>query len=325
MRILVTGASGLLGLNLALEFAPQHTVYGVVNSHAINGDSLPSDRFFGVFSADLLVPGALEQVLETTRPDWIIHCAALANLDACEAFPQQAQAMNAELPGRLAGWVNRQRDPSTGLPRLIHVSTDSVFDGMRGDYSEEDEPNPLGVYSCTKLAGERLVLEADPQAIVARVNLFGWSLGMKRSLAEIFVYNLQAGKRMMGFIDVFFCPLLVNDIAGIFLEMLANRLTGLYHVVSSESMSKCEFGLAIAEKFGLDAGLITPTRVADAGLRARRSPNLKLRTEKLAAALGKPLPRLSPAIRKFWELYQQGYPQWLQGLAAQPTEGRKAV
>lgn len=324
-RILITGASGLLGLNLALELSPKYEVFGVVNTRRLNfaawGESQSSlnSPGFKVIQADLLEPAAMKSVLVSVQPDWIIHCAALANLDACETFPHRAEILNAKLPGRLAEWTYQKRSRPDGLPRLLHISTDAVFDGQRGDYREEDEPNPLNQYARTKLAGEKLVLAADPEALIARVNLFGWSLRGDRSLGELFVYNLQAGKPMMGFVDVFFCPLLVNDLAGIFVQMLELRLKGLFHVVSSDSLSKYEFGLAIAQRFGLDTALISPTRVADSGLIAVRSHNLTLCTDKLTRVLGEPPPRFSPALHRFWELYQQGYPQRLRALLEDPV------
>jgi len=305
MRILVTGASGLLGLNLALEAAKDHTVFGQVNSHSL--------RFspFTVLEADLLAPGAgdcgatLDRLLEQAQPDWVIHCAALAIVDACEADPARARKLNTEVPGKLAELVAR------GGARLVHISTDAVFDGQRGGYIEEDEPNPLGVYAHTKLDGERAVAQANPQAIIARVNLHGWSLSGKRSLSEFFFYNLRAGKPVLGFTDVFFCPLLVNDLAHILVKMLAADLNGLYHVVSSDCISKYEFGIALARRFGLEERLISPASVASGGLKAARSPNLTLRTEKLASALRQPLPGISTGLEGLYTLYQQGYPQKL--------------
>jgi dTDP-4-dehydrorhamnose reductase len=299
MRILITGASGLLGLNLALETTRRHTVFGTVNHHTLNTDA------FTVIQTDLLAPGAVERLLERTQPEWVIHCAALANLDACEADPLLAQQLNTNLPLKLASYVARSG------ARLVYVSTDSVFDGLRGDYSEEDIPTPIGVYSRTKLDGELVVAEADSSAIIARVNLFGWSLTGNRSLAEFFFNNLSLRKRVMGFTDVFFCPLLANDLAHIFVRMLEENLSGLYHVVSSESLSKYDFGLRLAQRFNLDGDLIDPTSVTQSGLKATRSPNLSLRSDKLARALGEPLPRLSTGLEKLYTLYQQGYPQIL--------------
>ncbi|MFZ6026492.1 MAG: SDR family oxidoreductase [Chloroflexota bacterium] len=314
MRILITGASGLLGLNLALDASQEHTVFGVANHHTLQGTPFP------VLQADLTVPGEIERLLDATQPDWVIHCAALANVDACETDPQSAHRINAEVPGLLAARCAGKHHVGKGGARaepirLVHISTDAVFDGLKGNYTEDDPPNPLSVYAQTKLAGERAVLQANPQAIVARVNLFGWSMGGRRSLAELFVNNLAAGKSMMGFTDVFFCPLLVNDIGPILFAMLEKGLDGLYHVFAGEAISKYDFGVAVAGQFGLDAGLIAPTHVADSGLKAARSPNLTMSTHKLSTALGRSLPALSPAIHRFWVLYQQGYPQRLQKLA----------
>ena len=303
MRILVTGASGLLGLNLALEATKEHTVFGQVNSHAIQTQE------FQTLAADLLAPGAIENLLDRTQPDWVIHCAALAVLDACEADPARARQLNSEVPRKLAGYVAR------GGARLLYVSTDAVFDGQRGGYSEEDAPNPLSVYARTKLEGERAVAKANPQALIARVNLFGWSLTGKRSLAEFFFYNLQAGNPLRGFTDVYFCPLLVNDLTYLFLRMLGLGLSGLYHTVSSQCLSKYDFGVALARRFGLNESLISPTSIEAAGMKAARSPRLTLRSDKLARALGGDLPTVSTGLERFYTLYQQGYPQKLKALS----------
>lgn len=300
MRILVTGTSGLLGLNLALENTHKHRVFGV--------DRLPiKTDTFQIIQADLLKPGVLDLLFEQTRPDWVIHCAALADLEACEANPGLAQQLNADLPGELATLSARRGG------RLLHISTDAVFDGQRGNYTEEDPPNPLSAYARTKLDGECAVAQGNPEAIIARVNMFGWSASGKRSLAEFFVYNLQAEKPVKGFTDVYFCPLLVNDLAHILVEMLEKGLFGLYHAFSSECISKYDFGVRIARQFNLDSQLIIPSSVAQSGLQASRAPLLTMDTTKLSRALGRPLPQMTPAIERFYELYRQGYPKKING------------
>jgi dTDP-4-dehydrorhamnose reductase len=318
MRILIPGASGLLGLNVALEAARvrqqegtiagsrSHKVTGVVNGHPF------ATGEFEVITADLLLPGALERLLEETKPDWVINCAALAIVDACEANPNLAYSLNVELPSQLAKHVAR------GGARMVHISTDAVFDGQRGEYTEADTPNPLSVYARTKLEGEYAVAEANPEAIIARVNMFGWSLSGKRSLAEWFFYNLQEGTPLKGFTDVYFCPLLANDLAHLLLKMLQKGLEGLYHVVSSDCLSKYAFGVDLARRFGLDGGLISPTSVSEGGLVAARSPRLTLSSGKLAQDLGEDIPRISTGLDGFYKLYQQGYPQFLKQLAVRP-------
>ncbi|MEE9188167.1 MAG: sugar nucleotide-binding protein, partial [Anaerolineales bacterium] len=99
MRILVTGASGLLGLNMALEASQQHEVFGSVNSNVIQTTALT------VIQSDLTVPGALEKLIDESQPEWVINCAALANLEACEANPALAEKLNSELPEKLANYV----------------------------------------------------------------------------------------------------------------------------------------------------------------------------------------------------------------------------
>jgi dTDP-4-dehydrorhamnose reductase len=301
-RILITGASGLLGVNVAYEASQQNQVIGVANRLAYQ-----SERF-DLITQNLLAPGAVEALIDKVEPDWVIHCAALANLEACEANPQLAHQLNSELPGKLAAIVAR------GGARLLHVSTDAVFDGTRGDYNEADIPNPLSVYAQTKLAGEYAVAEANPDAIIARLNLFGWSLTGKRSLAEFFFNSLQAGNQVFGFTDVYFCPLLANHLAQIFIHMLEADLHGLYHLVSSTASSKYDFGVEIAQRFGFDATLITPTSVTQSGLTAARSPNLTLSNDKLKSALKTPLPDLKDGLDRFYTLYQEGFPRKLQNL-----------
>ncbi len=307
-RFLVTGASGLLGLNFALQTCEQHQVIGVVHQNPLNG--VP----FEVLRGDLTRESEAARLLQTVRPDVVLHCAALANVDACEAHPALAQRLNAGVPAELAALT-----AAAGI-RLVHISTDAVFDGIHGDYHEQDAPNPINDYARTKLAGERAVMRANPAALIARVNFYGWSLHGQRSLAEWFFYNLSTGKQVNGFADVYFCPLLVNDLVDVLLRMLEGGLTGLYHVVSPQPISKYDFGCAIARRFGLDESLIQPLSWREGGLRAARSPNLTLRVDKLKRDLDDGLPDLQRGLDRFYALHLAAYPQRLRGYGSKTVE-----
>jgi dTDP-4-dehydrorhamnose reductase len=296
-RILVTGASGLLGLNFCLAETSHHSIVGVDRGKL-------SGTPFELIQADLLTPNAPDRVLEMARPDAVIHTAANANVDACETDPQGARRMNAELPGELAQACAKKDI------QFIHISTDAVFDGtLQGVYTENDIPNPLGVYAQTKLAGEQNVLSANPRAMVARVNFFGWSLPGTRSLSEFFFNKLSTGEQCNGFTDIFFCPLFVGDLADTLLLMLDKNLSGLYHVIGSEALSKYDFGQHIARQFGFNPALVIPRSVEDSGLKARRSHNLRLSINKLSTDLGSTIPNVSTGIERFYTQAQQGYPQ----------------
>ena len=159
MKILITGSSGLLGINLALELSKAHTITGA------DRNPLTGQEAFKAVKVDLLSAGAVPMLLDQTEPDAMIHCAAMANVDACETDPEGAARMNAELPGTIAIESARR-----GI-QMVHISTDAVFDGETGGYTEEDAVNPLSVYAQTKLDGERAVLEAMPEAVVTRINI----------------------------------------------------------------------------------------------------------------------------------------------------------
>ena len=302
MRLLVTGASGLLGLNLCCVAAEAGLdVTGFIHTRQLK------DTPFDLAQGDLMdIEGSLSQI-EAIQPDAIIHCAAIADLNLAEKQPALAYKLNGDVPGRLADAAKRWGTP------FVHISTDAVFDGEKGNYKESDPTNPLSVYARTKLAGEQAVQDANPDAVIARVVFFGWSLSGRRSLSEFFFNHLGAGKVVKGYTDTFFSPLYVEDLAEALLEMLDAKLAGIYHVVSPESISKYGFGVRIADKFGFDSRLITPIEAKSLDRGAQRSLNLTLNCDKLEKALGHGLPTVTEGIEAFYQGWLACYPQKLQG------------
>ena len=313
-QLLVTGVSGLLGLNLAWLARDRFRVTGVLRGE--RAVAAPQNTPFEVIAADLTAPGQIEWVLEQAQPDVIIHCAALTDVDRCEMYPEEAHRINAWLPGALA------RAASQSGARLVHISTDAVFNGLRGNYTESDAPCPINVYGQTKLEGERAVASTNPEALIARVNFYGWSWQGQRSLAEYFYNNLSASRPVFGFTDIIFCPLLVNDMVEILLRMESGGLNGIYHVASPEKLSKFAFGRLLARHFGFDEQLILPASYKIAHLTAQRAPLLTLNGEKLAARLGEMLPDQETAMQRFTELFHQGYPQALRAALVSPDHLR---
>ncbi len=288
-------------MNLALGSQSTHAVFGV-DRGSLRGTP------FEMLKLDLSDSGAFEEALSISRPDAVVHCAAVADVDVCERDPDAAWRVNTALPVQIARACHR-----IGV-KMIHISTDAVFDGTApSPYSETDRPNPTSVYARTKLEAEEGVLDAHPRAIVARVNFYGWSPTGRRSLAEFFFNSLAAHAPVRGFTDVTFCPMFVADLCVMLLEMLRLELSGLYHAVGPDAMTKYAFGVAIARQFGLDASLITPESVEAAGLAATRAHNLCLSVHKLSTALGEPLPRFSTGLEGFHRQFKESYPQLVRG------------
>ena len=294
-RFVITGASGLLGLNLSLQISNNDEILGVAHTSQLR--ELP----FELLIMDLVQNDFNKLVLEKYKPDVVIHCAAIANLEECEKNPKLAFQTNAWLPGEIAKNCKNQ-----GI-KLVHISTDAVFDGRHGNYNEQDLTNPLSVYANTKLVGETNVLNQNPDAIVARVNFFGWSPNGKRSLAEFFYNNLSTKNSINGFTDVHFCPLYVGYLSEILLKMVELNLSGVYHVVSSDYLTKYQFGCEIADRFGFDPSLIKPISVSQSDLKAERSLNLTLSTQKLSKDLNQRMPTVKEGINRFFKDKLNGY------------------
>lgn len=285
-RLLVTGASGHLGLNLALYAQRQgYDVIGWANRQPVENAPFAVDQF------DLTDTKHLGEKLQATAPDMVVHSAALANLEACDKNPELAYQLNAEVPGLLARHLKHM-----GVP-LLHISTDAVFDGTKGDYSEIDMPNPINTYAHSKLMGEENVSSEYKEAVIGRVVFFGWTLSGKRSLAEFFYNRLKAEETANGFTDMIFTPLYVEHLASLLLEAMEKELHGTYHFFGNQAVSKYAFGVSLAREFGFDESLVSPISVMDSELTTQRSLNLSMNNEKLRMALGHELPGIVEGLK----------------------------
>lgn len=294
--LVVTGASGLLGANFLLTASRLgYETAGIAYRHKLRMPGV------AILSADLTDEAATRKLISELKPTSIIHCAAATNVDWCEDHPQEAAKINVDASRWLAEMAYQLK------AHFVYISTDSVFDGERGDYREEDEPAPVNWYAQSKLLGERAVLDSNPTALVARVNIYGWNVQNKLSLAEWVLERLRAGEPVPGFTDVFFSPILANDLSEKLLAMLQRKLTGTYHLTGSERVSKYEFARRIAAIFGFDLTLVRPTQLSQAGLRARRPLDISLNTLKVSAALGHTMPSVDAGLRSFRALEESGY------------------
>ena len=178
-RLLVTGGSGLLGSNIARTAAQDFDVHATYHSRC---SQMPKITFVQLDIRDKQQVGS---VLKRIEPDLVIHAAALVNVDYCETHPEESWAINVEGTENVA-LVSKEVDA-----KMIFISTDSVFDGEKGMYAEEDVPHPLNMYARTKLEGERRVLHCLPDSTIVRTAFYGWSLHNGISLAEWVVGSLR--------------------------------------------------------------------------------------------------------------------------------------
>ncbi len=286
MKILVTGGSGLLGRAL-LRQASEHHLDAV-------GTYNRASQERGIL-LDVTDQERVREAIQQVQPEWIIHAAALTDVDRCEREPDEAWRANAH------GTKNVVDAGKECGARVLYVSTDYVFDGEHGPYTEEDAPHPINVYGESKLAGERFTL-AEPANVVARVCvLYGPD---KPNFVTWVINALRTGTPINVVDDQLNTPTYTNNCALALLELCKRRLTGIYHVSGREQLSRYDFARAIADVFGLNSKLINVTTTDMLQQLARRPMNSSLRVEKAERALGMRLAGAHEGLRAMREEWQ---------------------
>lgn len=251
MKIIITGARGLVGGELARRFSVEHEV-----------------RVLGRAELDVTDAGAVGRLMEAERPDLVVNCAVLG-VDECEREPARAQAVNVEAVASLAA-----ASGEAGA-EFLHFSTNYVFDGRnrgRTPYTQGDEARPVNVYGRTKLEGERAALSNCPRAYVVRTS---WVFGPgKESFLGVAHRELLAGREVRAIKDTWASATYVVDLAARVAEIVSRGRHGVYHVVNEGVCSYYEFALEAARLAGLDAAttarLVVPVSEDDKKRAAER-------------------------------------------------------
>ena len=281
MKILITGGSGLLGSKVAeIALARGDEVF---SGYAHN---LPEHGKAVKF--DLLDEKSISELVRKVGPEVIIHSAALTDVDRCERVPELAHKMNVE--GTRAIAMAAEEAGSF----LAYISTDYVFDGLRGMYREDDRPNPVSYYGQSKLLGEQFC-----RGCIARTCVIYGSrpASGKVNFALWLINNLKSGKEVRVVTDQFITPTLNTNLAGMVLETADRRLCGVYNLAGATRISRYGYALRLAREFDLDASLVLPSRMEDLSWVAKRPIDSSLDTSKARAELmEKPLP-LNEALR----------------------------
>jgi dTDP-4-dehydrorhamnose reductase len=298
--IVVTGSSGLLGANLAVDLHRLgHEVIALYNQHSV--------LFPGICSVqcDLRDSVRFSDLIQRFHPKWIVHAAALTDVDWCEEHTIECLSINSEAARFVASVARSVR------ARLAFVSTDSIFNGEQGSYTESDQADPVNVYATSKLEGEVGVKHEIPDSVIVRTNIYGWNAQPKLSLAEWIISKLRAGERVKGFDDVIFSPLLANDLGNLIHEIIVRELEGVYHAGARDSCSKYDFAIAVAQAFGYPSSLIERSSIRNAQFKARRPRNTSLCSDRLARDLATEMPDVRSGIYRFKSLGGSGLPQQL--------------
>jgi len=226
---------------------------------------------------------AIQRFLKHHSPDVVLNTAAMASHAACEADPAAAMLVNATAVKFLA-----QECTAVGA-KLIQISTDAVFDGSLGNYLETDDPSPNTAYGISKLQGE-IHAAAENDSLILRTNFFGWSPDSHASILEFFVNTLASGQTAPGYIDTITTSLYTSDLIERIITL--SETSGLFHLTSSDSISKFEFGQLVADHMGVDQKRITAVASPEG------PKNISLNTLKASDYLANPLPTQAAGLTR---------------------------
>jgi dTDP-4-dehydrorhamnose reductase len=206
---------------------------------------------------DITNPDEVRRIIEAARPQITVHAAALTDTDQCELSEEQAHKVN------VRGAENVAKAAADTSSRLVYISTNFVFDGEKGVYSEDDKPRPINIYGRTKLIGEHKASQYCDDFCVVRITPFGWDVASKLNFVCWVLSRLEANQEVEAYDDVYNSPMLVNQCASVLLDIALSSRERLYHLAGGERLSRYEFARDIASVFGYRAELVKPVTYVD--------------------------------------------------------------
>jgi dTDP-4-dehydrorhamnose reductase len=262
--LLITGASGFLGGHLCRLARERWDVDGTYLSH----NSVPEG--VAARKLNLAESVSVERLLEESDPAAVI-LAAVFQVDACQRDPDAADVINVESTGIFAEWC-RQKNR-----RLIYLSSDMVFDGRAGMYTERDREDPINAYGRSKLAAERITIQNCPSACVVRLPLmYGFPVAGGTNFFHQMLRQLQDGKEVRVFHDQYRTPGLAENIARAILELAGKTLSGTIHVAGATRCNREEMARRACRLWDLDESLVRPVSMHDVAVTAPRPRDVSL-------------------------------------------------
>lgn len=265
MRVFIVGASGFIGSILFEFFSKKHETHGSFYSNPVRG----------LIHLDIKDKKAVKEIMTSLRPDVIIHPAANPNVEYCEEHPEETWKINVE------GSENLIESAQKIGAKFVFFSSDYIFDGKSGPYSEDDVPNPINEYGKQKLAVETLIKSSLENYIITRITVvYGWERKGKNYVMGI-IRNLKNGKSMRIPYDQVGSPTYANNMVQITMALIESCKKGVYHVAGSDLMDRYTFAKIVANIFELDQHLLIPVTTEELGQKARRPLNAGMKITKV--------------------------------------------
>ena len=286
-KLIVTGAHGFVAGSILAQSGDEWQAHAISRGAALAGrDDLQWH------TCDPQQPAQLARLFHEVRPQAVIHTAAVADIDFCQAHPEAARAANVDFTRTVA---NLCADTEA---RLVFCSTDTIFDGEHAPYSEDAPPGPVNLYAQTKVEAEQLVARLGSQAVIARLSLVVGLplLGAGNSFVVRMIAALKDGKAVSVPEQEVRTPVDVITVGRALLELAAGNHDGIFHLAGRSRVSRFEMAQKIAHCFGLPQHLVVAQVGANAPSRAARPRDVSLNNAKARAHLQTPMRTLDEGL-----------------------------
>ena len=281
MKIAVTGSNGLLGQHL-VQLLLQNGYLIVAIGKGADRSSFSEHTSYRYYNVDLTDQSSLEKTIRKEAPAVLIHGAAITQVDECELNQEKCEQVNVQ------GTINALTAARFCCQHFIYISTDFVFDGSKGNYSEEDTAGPISFYGRTKqLAEEQVISETIPWAIVRTCLVYGNTISGTRNNIITWVKNeLEQGKKIKVVTDQFRTPTYVEDLAKGIMLIIQKKSTGIFHISGNTLLTPYDMAIQTADFFGLPKQLITKVTADVFSQPAKRPPKTGFNISKAQSILG---------------------------------------
>ena len=270
MKILVTGASGLLGSSIIHIKKNEFKIHGLINKKNIKVDKI---KFFKINNDKNLI-----EIVKKEKYDVLINCVGLSDVDLCEKNKKLAKITHIDYVKMISDICYEYKI------YLIHISTDHLFNGTKKYYSELSNPEPINYYAKTKTKSEQIIKSKLEKYLIIRGNFYGWGTSYRKSFSDWIYETLSNSMKINLFTDIFFTPLYIRDFINIVFKLIQKKKNGIYNVSGSERISKYNFGIKLASEFNLNKKLIKKIKINKLNL-VKRPNDMSLSSKKLVKTL----------------------------------------
>jgi len=217
----------------------------------------------------------LESLIKEFKIDVIINCSGLTGVEECENNPKRAEELNSLLPGQLSkACLNTSA-------KLVHISTDHLFNGQNKNMDELSKVTPLNIYARSKYLGECNVIKNNHNSLIIRTNFYGLGPSYRPSFSDRIISSLQLNREIHLFDNVYYTPIYIDELTNIVELLLKKNSKGIFNISSNERITKFDFGVLLAEKFKLNKELIKPINIEQKKDLVTRPEDMSLTNNKL--------------------------------------------